>query len=358
MARSRMRRETRIELIVLILAGLAGASWLGLRMTGRQEPASPPAARAHGAQHRRTTSAPPKPRSLQIDIQPQRARPAATAAKTAPAEQAESPPPAPQPRPAAGGEQTPAEAAAKPTPPRSADLAKAKDLLEQGNLFEARAILTRLILSAQEGPDREQLKDMLDGINRRLFFSKAPAPDCVFYTVQDGDTLSGIAKKHGKDIYFSHLIMQLNGIHDPRRIRPGQRLKIPQGEFSALVQTGAHRLIILLNGHYIMEYQVGLCMPQTPTPLGTFRVGVKKVEPDWYTPDGHVYRFGDPRNILGTRWIGFEDTQEFQGYGIHGTNDPTGLGKDVSNGCIRMLNEEVEEVFGMLMPGDVVRITP
>ena len=41
---------------------------------------------------------------------------------------------------------------------------------------------------------------------------------------------------------------------------------------------------------------------------------------------------------------------------IHGTTDDTSVGRNVSNGCIRMLKPDVEEVFTMLMPGDVVEI--
>ena len=70
----------------------------------------------------------------------------------------------------------------------------------------------------------------------------------------------------------------------------------------------------------------------------------KLVNPTWYSPEG-VYQYGHPKNVLGTRWIGFEDTDGLYGYGIHGTADPGSIGKDMSNGCIRLRNENVEELF-------------
>lgn len=242
-------------------------------------------------------------------------------------------------------------------PAGTSELDTAKQLLADGKKYEARALLTKLILAAPEGPDRESLRQMLETINKDLFFSnKTPSPDCISYTVLDGDTLSAIAEKQGKDLYFHEVIMLVNGIRDAKRIRPRQTLKIPQGHFSAIVQKSPHRLIILLGNHYVKEYVVALGAPATPTPEGQFLIDAKATDPDWTAPDGQVYKFKDPKNILGTRWMGFKDTAEHQGLGIHGTSDPASIGTDASNGCIRLLNRDVEEIFGMLGPGDTVEI--
>ena len=64
----------------------------------------------------------------------------------------------------------------------------------------------------------------------------------------------------------------------------------------------------------------------------------------WYSPEG-VFPFGHPKNVLGTRWIGFEEKEGLYGYGIHGTAEPESIGKAESNGCIRLRNEDVEELF-------------
>ena len=250
------------------------------------------------------------------------------------------------------------EPATTQQPQQNPDLDSAKRLLQDGKKFEARSMLTKLILPSPEGPGREEMRKMLDAINKELFFSSAPSPDSVIVEVQPGDTLSGIAKQQGRDVYFTQVIMLVNGISDARRIRAGRKLKIPQGTFSAVAQKDAHRLIVLLNGDYVKEYPVALGAPESPTPEGKFTLDVGKAkDPDWTAPDGQVYKFGDPKNILGTRWMPFNDTEGHHGLGIHGTTDAESIGKDVSNGCVRMLNADVEEIFGMLAPGGTVEIT-
>jgi lipoprotein-anchoring transpeptidase ErfK/SrfK len=55
--------------------------------------------------------------------------------------------------------------------------------------------------------------------------------------------------------------------------------------------------------------------------------------------------------------MGFEKNKENGGiYGFHGTNNPNSIGKDASNGCIRMKNEDVEEFFELVKEGAIVTI--
>ena len=96
-------------------------------------------------------------------------------------------------------------------------------------------------------------------------------------------------------------------------------------------------------------------MGPSATPEGDFEIATKLKNPPWYRR-GERIEYGDPRNILGTRWIGFRDTAEYQGYGIHGTTKPESIGKAQSDGCIRMLNGDVEELFGLVTIGTPVII--
>ena len=59
-----------------------------------------------------------------------------------------------------------------------------------------------------------------------------------------------------------------------------------------------------------------------------------------------------PENILGTRWLGIDK----QGYGLHGSVDPTSIGKQVTAGCVRMTNKDVEELFDIVPVGTDVMI--
>ena len=55
-----------------------------------------------------------------------------------------------------------------------------------------------------------------------------------------------------------------------------------------------------------------------------FLNSAKKIDDD----QGRAIPFGDPENILGTRWMGFENSPGARGYGIHGTARPETIGRD------------------------------
>ncbi len=107
------------------------------------------------------------------------------------------------------------------------------------------------------------------------------------------------------------------------------------------------------NNQLVKEYSIAIGKPSTPTPIGLFQIIDKEIDPCWYPPDrrGVVVPSG-PNNPLGYRWMGFEAN-----YGIHGTNAPWSIGLAVSNGCIRMQEEEVEELFPYVRNNTPVQIT-
>ncbi len=95
--------------------------------------------------------------------------------------------------------------------------------------------------------------------------------------------------------------------------------------------------------------------------------GVKSIErktewPDWYPPAQMVARqpylprmvAGGPGNPLGARAMYIGGTE----YRIHGTNDPTSIGKHVSSGCIRLTNEDVKDLYSRVRIGAKVIVLP
>jgi lipoprotein-anchoring transpeptidase ErfK/SrfK len=91
------------------------------------------------------------------------------------------------------------------------------------------------------------------------------------------------------------------------------------------------------------------------TPVGTFRVrkGSKLVDPAWTNPrTGEKFASNDPKNPIGERWIGLEgttpETAKFTGYGIHGTTEPQSIGKQMSMGCVRLGDAEVEVAYELI----------
>jgi lipoprotein-anchoring transpeptidase ErfK/SrfK len=122
---------------------------------------------------------------------------------------------------------------------------------------------------------------------------------------------------------------------------------------------GARRLVIsipdrkialLEDGRIVKIYGIAVGKRSTPSPSGNFHIASRVVKPTWIQP-GKVVGPG-PANPLGTRWMGLG----YKGYGIHGTNRPTSIGKAVSHGCIRMRNQDVEELFELVQVGDEVEL--
>jgi lipoprotein-anchoring transpeptidase ErfK/SrfK len=110
-----------------------------------------------------------------------------------------------------------------------------------------------------------------------------------------------------------------------------------------------------INQNEIVEiYPVATGKTEELTPEGKFTIIVKAVDPYYRKKD---IPGGDSKNPLGTRWIGF-DAEESDGrtYGIHGTNNELSIGHYVTQGCIRMQNEDVENLFELLPLGTKVLI--
>lgn len=110
-----------------------------------------------------------------------------------------------------------------------------------------------------------------------------------------------------------------------------------------------------INQNEIQEiFSVATGKSKDLTPEGKFTVIVKAVDPYYRKKD---ITGGDPKNPLGTRWIGF-DAEETDGrtYGIHGTNNEDSIGHYVTQGCVRMKNKNVENLFEVIPLGTRILI--
>ena len=132
------------------------------------------------------------------------------------------------------------------------------------------------------------------------------------------------------------------------RIRAGRAIKIIKGPFRAVVGKSTFSIDVYLGQTFVTHFRVGLGADGS-TPTGEWKVGTKLVNPTYYPPRGGVVMSADnPQNPLGERWIGLIGTGgEAVGqsrYGIHGTIEPESIGQNISMGCIRMFNEDVERL--------------
>jgi len=221
-------------------------------------------------------------------------------------------------------------------------LDKISTLKEKGQYQEAAQMDEKLLKSGKlPRAQRKRIRREYEKLNEKLMFSRTITPESTLHTVVEGESLYTIARKYGTT---SALIRRMNGL-EKETIYPGMKLKVVTGTFFIRVDKSQNTLRLFLNDKPMKTYQVATGRDNS-TPTGDFTVVTKLKNPTWYKP-GAVIEPGSPDNHLGTRWLGFDQP----GYGIHGTTQPKLIGQQVSHGCVRMLNEDVEELYDIVPQG-------
>jgi len=226
------------------------------------------------------------------------------------------------------------------------------------NKSEARELLSRALKAGCVlGEEYDVVSQKLRELNHDPASSLIGLLATREYVVQPNDSLWQLCNRHfPKEFGVSPevgLIQLLNGMSGTS-LRVGQRLRVPQANLELHVDRAQRGLAAYLGPVAVAAYRIGLGK-EGRTPSGQFRVEVKQENPTWYH-DGQAIPFGQPENILGTRWMGFQDSPGVMGYGIHGTSQPESIGKDESMGCVRMRNQDVEELFLIVAHGTIVTI--
>jgi lipoprotein-anchoring transpeptidase ErfK/SrfK len=237
------------------------------------------------------------------------------------------------------------------TPESMAALSDAKAAVAAGQLADAKIILDKLVANT---PETEAI-NLLGDVNMRLLKSPLVMPGKEYYTIVSGDYLQKIAKKYNITV---PLIKTMNGM-ETDVIRLGARLLVYNGDFSIRVSKNQNTLDLMAGGKIFKRYRVGTGK-FGKTPAIEFVIVDKIVEPPWTRfSDGKQIEYGDPENVLGTRWMAIKSDEhpEITGFGIHGTWERDSIGKQSSAGCIRMLNEDVEELFDLVPRKTTVIIT-
>jgi lipoprotein-anchoring transpeptidase ErfK/SrfK len=148
---------------------------------------------------------------------------------------------------------------------------------------------------------------------------------------------------------------------DLSKIKPEFRRQVvdyngPEHPGTIIVNADNRHLYYVLEGRTALRYGVGVGREGFEW-AGRAKIARKAKWPSWHPPADMVARDpkaapwangmpGGPQNPLGARALYlYDENGRDTLYRIHGTNDPSSIGKAMSSGCIRMLNEDVEELF-------------
>ncbi len=201
----------------------------------------------------------------------------------------------------------------------------------------------------QNSPLWRPVADILGKANTALALTPARAPKLkVAHKIVSGDTLDKLAAANGTT---REAIQLSNNMRlDDTNIKLGFTLHIYPAKWSIEILTG-EQLLLLRNGDKLFKvYDIGVGKSSL-TPEGTFKIASRINNPTWYTADGREIPYGDPANVLGTRWMTLEatgTTPSVSGIGIHGTWDEKSVSQAVSNGCIRLRNSDAEELCNLV----------
>lgn len=164
----------------------------------------------------------------------------------------------------------------------------------------------------------------------------------MIHIVKRGEILAQIARDYRTPL--SAIIRANPGIN-PNLIYPGQRIVIPglpspeSSPYRIDISINNRRLQLFKNGVLQKTYPIAVGRMLHSTPVGQYII---------------INKAPNPGGPFGTMWMSLSKEH----YGIHGTNDPSSIGKAVSKGCVRMFNKDVEELSRIIPIGTLVSIHP
>lgn len=186
--------------------------------------------------------------------------------------------------------------------------------------------------------------------------------------VKTGDTFSTIARHY--DVGYYQLV-EANPHVNPDQPPVGTVLIVPSEYILPAVHEGIVVNVAELRLYYfpkgqnsVMTFPLGIGRQDWETPLGVLSIVQKIKNPTWYVPDSiraDRAKSGvnlpksvkpGPDNPLGNYALRLSKWT----YLIHGTNDPSGVGRRSSSGCLRMYPEDIQALFNLAFVGMPVRI--
>jgi lipoprotein-anchoring transpeptidase ErfK/SrfK len=138
------------------------------------------------------------------------------------------------------------------------------------------------------------------------------------------------------------------------KLQPVQKMKSPNAtaghKRQIIISIADRKLALMEDGQVLKTYPIAIGTSRTPSPEGDFVIVNHAKDPVYRHRDKEIPPGKD--NPLGTRWMGLS----LKGYGIHGTNVQSSVGKAASHGCFRMRKQDVEELYTLVQVGDAVTV--
>jgi lipoprotein-anchoring transpeptidase ErfK/SrfK len=158
------------------------------------------------------------------------------------------------------------------------------------------------------------------------------------------------------------------GQHQRSSPQPQAKVAVTSSLASApIVQTlSPTRLIVDLSDRTVYvytqgslkdSYPISIGKPGWETPTGTFQINHMEMNPVWQHPITKETIPAGADNPLGSRWIGFTATQQYE-IGFHGTNQPATVGQAISHGCLRMHESDIQDLYSQVSLGVPVVVRP
>jgi L,D-transpeptidase ErfK/SrfK len=188
------------------------------------------------------------------------------------------------------------------------------------------------------------------------------------YVVPPKTTLSRLSLEKGVQW---QVVARHNELKKPYRLKPGMILKIDNTHIvpaelanGFVINLPELMLYYFREGKYQRRYSLAVGRRSWPTPTGDYYIRNKTRNPTWVVPASIQEEMANqgrevlervppgPENPLGEYWLG----TSAPGVGIHATNRPWSVGLSVSHGCIRMLPEEISQLYPQVELGLPVKI--
>jgi LysM repeat protein len=212
---------------------------------------------------------------------------------------------------------------------------QAKVLIAKGDVAQGKLTLASLIRAFPKSAKIDEAKRALGDLNVRDFFSADLGPGKTEYIVVRGDSMGRIARKTKAS---EELLMRANGLNN-LRLQPGQRLIVPTGDFSLVIDLKNKNLTLLNHGTFFRWYRPTRFEPPPKLTPGPARITSKMA---W--AGGNRVAFGDKKYVGSSRWIVINRT----GLTVFSETNTGSPNVQAPTSGVTLIPEDMDELFALV----------